>query len=213
MRLAALVTSLVIAAAAAQAPKRKPPVVKIAQAPPAATASAPAPAPMPETKPSVSRITRVALQGIERSVDRRYENTMDEDPFAILGATRGVYLDGYGVVFSTEIDLSPAAAPNPFGRPYGRGEILLLREKKKYRIDQVKASMRELMMNAAATLEGVRAEEKIALSVTIPYFSWEKSEGLPRQIIMVAPRRALLDAKAGGPAEALTRATTFQELF
>jgi hypothetical protein len=73
--------------------------------------------------------------------------------------------------------------------------------------------MRELMMNAAATLDGIPAAEKVALSVTIPYFSWEKSEGLPRQIIMVAPRQALLDAKAGGSAEALMRSMMIQELL
>jgi hypothetical protein len=188
-------------------PKTKPRPVRIAQATPAAAASATV-----EPRPAAPRLSRAALQVVERAVDRRLETTMDEDPFAILGATRGVYLDGYGVVFSTEIELSPAATPNPFSRPYGKGEIQLLREKKKYRIDQVKASMKALLVSAATTLDGVRTDERLAIAVTIPYFSWERSEGLPRQIIMAAPRKALLDAKAGSNA-VLEGSLKTEELF
>jgi hypothetical protein len=41
------------------------------------------------------------------------------------------------------------------------------------------------------------AKENLAIAVTIPYFRWEDTAGMPRQILVSAPRQALLDAKAG----------------
>jgi hypothetical protein len=54
--------------------------------------------------------------------------------------------------------------------------------------------MVESMVVIAQNLEGVPASERIALAVTIPYFPWEKSEGMPRQILIQAQKSALLNA-------------------
>jgi hypothetical protein len=57
--------------------------------------------------------------------------------------------------------------------------------------------MQGILINFASTLEAMPLKENVALAVTIPYFRWEDSKGLPRQILMVAPRQLLLDAKSG----------------
>jgi hypothetical protein len=138
-----------------------------------------------------SRITRASLRTLERSTDVGFEGLLSEDPLSILGATRAVYLDGYGVVFSTEVELSPSAAPNPFRPAFGKEEIARLKEKKKVRIAFIKESMRNMLVQFAASLKTVPPGENIALAVTIPYFRWEDTDGMPRQILMVAPRKAL----------------------
>jgi hypothetical protein len=163
-----------------------------------------------DTPVAASPVTRAALETLERAVDEKYEKTMPEDQFFMLGATRGVYLDGYGVVFTTEVELSPSAAPNPFRPAYGRGEKMLLREKKLHRITELKKSMREMLYRIAASLE-IAPPEMIAVAVTLPYFHWENSEGMARRLIMTADRKTALEAKAGSPVAAA--AIKIQELF
>jgi hypothetical protein len=149
-------------------------------------------------EPSAPRISRANLADLERASDRKFRATMDDDPFALLGYTRGVYVQGVGVVFSTEVELAPSAAPNPFrGTQYTAKDIQTLREKKKYRVAQLKESMLDLLYTIASSLNVLPGGEVVAVAVTIPYFKWENSEGMPRQIIMAAPRKVVLDAKAG----------------
>src|ERR1039458_4808501 len=48
------------------------------------------------------RVTRAALVSVEKNFDGRLARAYTPDIFDILGATRGVYLEGCGAVFSTE---------------------------------------------------------------------------------------------------------------
>ena len=138
-----------------------------------------------------SRITRASLRTFERSADGGFENLVKDDPLYILGATRAVYLEGYGVVFTTEVELAPSAAPNPFRPAFTKEDVARLKEKKRVRIAFVKESMRNMLIQFATGLETVPANENVALAVTIPYFRGEDTDKMPRQIVMVAPRKAL----------------------
>src|ERR1700728_4101042 len=57
------------------------------------------------------RVTRPMLVAMEKSLDSRVTRLSQENPFLLLGPTRGIYLDGYGAVFTAEINLvsSPTA--------------------------------------------------------------------------------------------------------
>ena len=61
-----------------------------------------------------------------------------------------------------------------------------LRHQKQTRIEVLQKRMVESMVVIAQNLEGVPANERIALAVTIPYYPWEKSTGMPRQILIQA---------------------------
>lgn len=138
-----------------------------------------------------SRISWASLHSLEKSADSSFEALVKDDPLSILGNTRGVYLQGYGIVFTTEVELSPSAAPNPFRPAFSKEDIARLKEKKKVRISFLKESMRNTMVQFARNLNTVPPDENVALAVTIPYFRWEDTEGMPKQILMVAPRKAL----------------------
>jgi len=156
------------------------------------------------------RITYAALRALEKSTDASFETLVQEDPLNILGATRGVYLDGYVIVFSAEVALAAYAAPNPFRPAYTKEDIQRLRERKTVRISHLKESMRNQLVNLATSLDTVPLTQNVVLAVTIPYYRWENLEGMPRQIVMIAPRKALLDAKAGN-SRALGAALKIQE--
>lgn len=144
------------------------------------------------------RVTRSNMSLLERKLDRGIVTLDPNQPGDILGATRGVYLEGYGVVFSTEVELLPYAAPNPFKPEYTKAEIARLKNTKQVRLVALRQRMREAMMNAASSLDSVPVSEQIAYAVTVPYWPWEDTSGMPRQILMQAPRAALLQGSRGG---------------
>src|SRR5579883_1849655 len=51
------------------------------------------------------RVSRATLAAMEKSLDNRFAHLWDDNPFVVLGPTRGVYLEGYGAVFTTEVNL------------------------------------------------------------------------------------------------------------
>jgi hypothetical protein len=144
--------------------------------------------------------TRVSLTSTERAVDKRITAITPDESAYLLGPTRGVYLEGYGAVFTTELELVPNAAPNPFRPEYTKKEIARLKSTKQYRISILKKKMRDTLIAMAAPMEGVGTSESIVLAVTIPYFNWEDTAGMPRQIVMQAPKSALLKGAQGDTA-------------
>lgn len=138
------------------------------------------------------RVTRSNLVGLEKLTDAKLVQLDVNNPGDALGKTRGVYLEGYGAVFTVEVDPIPYAAMNPFRGGYTDAEITKLRSQKQTRIDVLKKRMVETMVAMARSLDGVPVGEQIALAVTIPYWPWEKSGGMPRQILIQAPKSALL---------------------
>jgi hypothetical protein len=154
--------------------------------------------------------TRVTLTSTERTVDRKITMLEESESGYLLGPTRGVYLQGYGAVFTTELELVPNAAPNPFRPEYTKQDIARLRNTKQFRISILRKRMRDTLISLAGPMEGVANEEKIALAVTIPYFTWEDSGGMPRQIVMQAPKSVLLSGARGNTA-AVDQALKVQE--
>jgi hypothetical protein len=159
------------------------------------------------------RVSRDALADMERTFDQRIQRFDLNDPLDLLGSTRGVYLEGYGAVFTAEVNLIASAVVTPFRPKPAPEELEHLRLRKAARLKQLEKHMREMMLNLAGSLTGVPPQEHIALGVSVFYFSWENREGLPSQVLMRARRQALLDAQARrtGPTalEALLPAEVF----
>src|SRR5579871_1760230 len=57
---------------------------------------------MAATAPRVSRGTLAAM---EKSLDQTISNLWKDNQYLLLGSTRGVYLEGYGAVFTAEVNL------------------------------------------------------------------------------------------------------------
>lgn len=139
-------------------------------------------------------VTRAVLAGFEKKLDRTIPTLDVNDPYELLGTARGIYLPGYGVVFTTEISLV-FSNYSPFNLPPAGPGLEKLREKKMARLPQLKRSMRALLVMAAVSLDAVPPNEQIVLGISLYNRSFENREGLPSQIIMQAPRQKLLDLK------------------
>ena len=69
-----------------------------------------------------SSVTRQELASVEKSLDVGVRRLDPNDPYDLLGFTRGVYVPGYGVVLSAEVNLvitfiSPFSPPPTGVRP------------------------------------------------------------------------------------------------
>ena len=166
------------------------------------------PASLPQSPP----VTRAAFASLEKKLDRRIISLDVNDPYELLGTVRGVYLGGYGAVFTTELSLVPTYI-TPFDPELTPAVIQKLHQKKLAKLAPLKAFMRQMLVEAAAELDSVPASEQIVLGVTLFCRSSEIKDGLPGQIVMQAPRHALLDFKAGRiKSGALDAAIRVQEL-
>src|SRR6185295_17549253 len=118
-------------------------------------------------------------------------------PFQLLGVTRGIYLPGVGLVFSTEVNLMLTTNISPFQQTIPKEYVVRVHSGKLERLRALKQTMREMLVSSAASLETVPAGEQIVLGVTLFYYAWEDTTGLPAQIVMQAPRQKLLDMQQG----------------
>lgn len=143
------------------------------------------------------RVSRDALKALEEKFDQRIQSYNINDPFELLGNTRGVYLEDYGAVFTSEINLVAAAVVTPFRPRFTKEQIEQLRLKKVARVEDIKKLMQTMLVDSALALSTVPSEQKIAVGVSLFRFSWEDSRGIPSQIVMEAPRRVLADAESG----------------
>ncbi|HLM99936.1 MAG TPA: hypothetical protein VK335_11665 [Bryobacteraceae bacterium] len=146
---------------------------------------------------AVPRVSRDALHAMEISFDKRILTPSADDPFELLGNTRGVYLEGYGAVFTAEVNLLLSANISPFQPTMPKDYVVKLRQRKLQRVSLLKKSMQEEMLAMASLLDNVPANERIALGVRLLYHPWEDTAGLPSQILMQAERQKLVDVQLG----------------
>lgn len=135
------------------------------------------------------------------SVERMMNQTLSaglSDPYELLGTARGTSLNGYGAVFTAELDLINAGSfsPNPFKPKVSPQELASVRERKEKNLKILRDQMRTMMINAGSTLDGMPPNERVTMETFLFYYAWENSKGMPQRILMTAEKQKLLDAKA-----------------
>ncbi len=156
---------------------------------------------------------RKQIVEVERSIDRRFRDLRDAQPMTLLGSARGVYLDGYGAVFTIEVNLYPSAALSPFRQSYSEEEKRQLNVRKRQRLESLEQKAREILIEESAKLVKLPEGEKVALAVSLFHFAWEDLTGLPRQLVMAAARSVLAEARSGALATTELRQRLSPEYF
>ena len=165
----------------------------------------------PPTDPDLAK----QLQTVERSIDGRFGQAIDEEsPMSLTGVTRGLYLEGFGVVFSLEVNAVPTPGISPFFRGYDEEQKRALNRRKQERLKLLEARAREILVREAAKVASLPADQTLALAISLFYYNWEYVTGLPFQVVVQAPKRALLDHGAGRLTDAeLDRQVEVTSLF
>jgi hypothetical protein len=139
-------------------------------------------------------------QGTFTGLERRFDESLGtlfgpDDPVDLLGNTRGVYLDGYGAVFTTEVSLVVTPTPNPFRQTISKELAASVRKRKTERLPFLKAAMKQMMQNMAKTFIQVPANQQMVLIVRFRYQPWEDMNGMPSQVLMRADRKSAMDGE------------------
>ena len=157
-------------------------------------------------------VSRPAIMAAEKNFESHIGKLWPDDPVAFWVYPQGLYINGFGAVFSAQVNLAQGTAITPFHQSVTKEEIVRLHNKKLERMAQFRQAMEEIMLSYAASLDTIPADEQIALGVSFFYWNWEDTTGLPQQLVMRAPKRALVMAKSGQMDHAkLTASMSVQE--
>lgn len=140
-------------------------------------------------------VPRSMLMEVEGRMNDTFR-TASTEPYDLLGTARGTYMEGYGALFTVELNLVYVSAMSPFRPAMTKEEIAQLHDRKVRKLSVLKDQLREQMLAASGTLTKVPPRERIAMEAFLWSYNWETTTGIPRRIILSAERQKLLDAKA-----------------
>jgi hypothetical protein len=141
---------------------------------------------------AMPQIPQGMLWNLEKVFDGRLEAADTKDPLDVWGATRGLYVEGVGAVFTTELSL--IVTPGLYGLlPKIPDELKVQVHKRKLsHLPQLEDVMKDLMKVSALTLAPLPGDQKIVYAVRVRYLPWEDTSGLPAQILMTADKKAAI---------------------
>jgi hypothetical protein len=158
------------------------------------------------------RVSRSAVMDVEKSFEVRIAKLWPDDPVGVVGVPEGMYINGYGAVFSAEVNLAQGPGISPFHPNISNDDKKRIHGKKTERMPRFRLAMEDLLLSSAASLDTVPDNEKITLGMSFFYWFWEDTTDLPQQIVMSAPKRLLVMVKTGhADHAALVSAMTVQE--
>src|SRR5665213_3262776 len=148
------------------------------------------------------RVSRNTLSATERKLDNSFTKLWNDNPFVVLGPTRGVYLEGYGAVFTAEVNLVAGPVLGIMTPPMTKQDIAIHKQKKIARIPELKKAMAKALADIALSpdMAAVPADEQIVLVAFLSHFPWEDLDGLPAQIMMQGSKRQLIEGQRQGGA-------------
>jgi len=143
--------------------------------------------PAPAASMEKPRLNREEIDKIEAGFESTLHNL--NDPPEVIGACSGIYLSGYGMVFTTALNLVTPPRMGPFQPAPTPGAV---HQRKLAQLPVLKQKMREMLAEAAKGLAALPPGEKVATAVRLFYLPGEDKSGLPDQIIMTADRASAL---------------------
>ncbi len=130
---------------------------------------------------------------LERGFDAKLAALADANgPVDLLGATRGIFLENYGVVFTTEMGLIVTPTVNPFNTRVTDTQKNMVHSAKVTRLPNLRKAVVEMVRNLATSLPQVADTQQIVVAVRLDYLNWENTAGLPGLVVAKADRRSAL---------------------
>ncbi|MGP8247205.1 MAG: hypothetical protein ACLQVN_22165 [Bryobacteraceae bacterium] len=137
-------------------------------------------------------IALATFSTLESGFDGKLTGYNINDPIDLLGRTRGLYLDGYGAVFTTEISLIVTPSINPFHPSMSPAEIAGVHKRKLDRLPVVRQLLKDMTQTAARTLTQIPGDQQVVVAFRLLYLPWEDTSALPGLLIAKADRRSAL---------------------
>jgi hypothetical protein len=143
-----------------------------------------------------AKLNRAALTPVEGALNKTLASVMIEDPVEPLGSTRGLYLEGYGAVFTTELSIVITPGLSPFRPGFTPAFVKQFHDRKLKRLPLLRRAVADMAVTVAKTLDTMPASQQVVVVVRLMYLPWEDTAGLPSELKIQADRATLLK-KAG----------------
>lgn len=134
-------------------------------------------------------LSRAQLAALEQAANQRLLRLWSDNSLSLVGESRAIYLPGFGLVLSAEINLVTPTGSLFADAPTEKDKADL-KKRKAERLPVLHSALREVMANLAASLRELPGNEQVAFSVILPRFNWES--GIPKQITLQASKQDLL---------------------
>lgn len=158
----------------------------------------------------VPKVPRAKVANAEKLISTQLAAMYPDEPWFLLGPTRGMYLEGFGVVFTAEVNLATGPMQTPFKLEITREEIARHRDKKITRLPGFKAVMARIVGSTAMYLDTLPPSEQLVLGVTLLRYPYEDPKATPSQIIMQVDRASVVEAqKKHAPVDSLIRVVEY----
>src|SRR5260370_11092383 len=120
--------------------------------------------------PRAARIPAQTIRGLEGTFNDRLVSLADvNEPLDLLGDTRGVQLDDYGIIFTSEVSLVRTPNITPFRQKITPEVAARGHKLRAERLPLLKAAMLEMMRNMAAALTPPPATQQLVLGVCLEF--------------------------------------------
>lgn len=137
------------------------------------------------------------MKGVAHQLIRPFEEKMDQQialanrraPIDIVLRTRGFYLQGVGVIFSTEVELMQTPTLNPWHQSISADEKATVYQTKTTNLELLKNCLKSTMTASAKDMDFLSPNDQIVWAINLAYQPWENMKGLPSQIVMRAKRQ------------------------
>jgi hypothetical protein len=132
------------------------------------------------------------IHSLEKDFDRKLD-AAGPVPLHVMGFSRGLYLPGYGLVFTAEVDLmNTPVSGGILNRKIEAPERASIHERKLAQLPLLQHLMQEMVTASAQRLDMMPENEHIVLAVRLWYQGWEDQTRLPSQIVMSADRKSAM---------------------
>jgi hypothetical protein len=131
------------------------------------------------------------------SLEKGFVTSLTASQMRILVYPSGIYIEGYGVVFTSEVNLSFSEMVSPFQLTIPPEKKARTRATELQQLPILRNEMRQLLLRSSVTLDTLPAAEQIVVGVKISQQNWQDMSGFPQQIVMQGQKSKLMEAKLG----------------
>jgi hypothetical protein len=149
----------------------------------------------PMALPTVPKVKQYNIApGSFRALERRFDMQLEamvqdpNEPVDVLGPSRGIYIENYGVVFTAEVSLVKTPELNPFMKEIPKAIQDRVHQRRVERLPVLKKTMHDMLHSMAMTFVQIPNDQNVVVVVRLLYGSWESTVGMPAQIMLRATR-------------------------
>src|SRR5260370_36347713 len=110
------------------------------------------------------KVSRAMVKTMEESMDQKFQTLWPDNPVQGVGLTQGAYINGYGAVFMSELNLATGPTISPFHPNISPDEIKRIHEKKLARLTQLRQTLQQMLVDSANSWVPMPASEHLTLA-------------------------------------------------